>query len=112
MLLGLALAFAAVASLASVAGGWAVEANRYGRTAAFVVMTLFGLTLLLPTLAARMTSPIVSVGSRLANWAEQPTMSAPACSPPRWPCSPLPCWPLPKGDRGLRRHHRRDLEAV
>jgi hypothetical protein len=28
MFLGLAFAFAAVASLASVAGGWAVEANR------------------------------------------------------------------------------------
>ena len=34
MLLGLAFAFAAVASLASVAGGWAVDANRHGRTVA------------------------------------------------------------------------------
>ena len=34
MLFGLALSFAAVASLASVAGGWAVESNRHGRTAA------------------------------------------------------------------------------
>jgi cytochrome c biogenesis protein CcdA/thiol-disulfide isomerase/thioredoxin len=75
MLLGLALAFAAVASLASVTGGWAVEANRYGRTAALAVMTLFGLTLLLPTLAARMTLPIVSVGSRLTSWAGRPTMA-------------------------------------
>ena len=32
MLLGLAYAFAAVASLGSIAGGWAVEANRHGRT--------------------------------------------------------------------------------
>ena len=45
MLLGLALAFAAVASLASVAGGWAVEANRHGRTVALVLMTVFGLTM-------------------------------------------------------------------
>jgi cytochrome c biogenesis protein CcdA/thiol-disulfide isomerase/thioredoxin len=71
MLLGLAFAFAAVASLASVAGGWAVEANRHGRTAALVLMTVFGLTMLLPALAARMTVPIVSIGSRLANRAGQ-----------------------------------------
>src|SRR6266851_8418006 len=71
MLLGLAFAFAAVASLASVAGGWAAEANRYGRTAALVLMTLFGLTMLLPALAARVTAPIMSIGSRLSSWAEQ-----------------------------------------
>jgi cytochrome c biogenesis protein CcdA/thiol-disulfide isomerase/thioredoxin len=71
MLLGLAFAFAAVASLASVAGGWAVEANRHGRTAALALMTLFGLTMLLPDLAARMTMPIVSIGSRLSNWVGQ-----------------------------------------
>lgn len=66
MLLGLAFAFAAVASLASVAGGWAVEANRYGRTAALVLMTLFGLTMLLPTLAVRLAAPMVSIGARLS----------------------------------------------
>ena len=48
MLLGLAIAFAAVASLASVAGGWALEANRHGRTAALALITLFGLTMLCP----------------------------------------------------------------
>jgi thiol-disulfide isomerase/thioredoxin len=35
---GLAFAFAAVASLAAVAGGWAVEANRFGRAAALVLL--------------------------------------------------------------------------
>ena len=34
MLVGLAVTFAAVATLAAVAGGWAVEANQYGRGAA------------------------------------------------------------------------------
>lgn len=34
MLVGMALAFAVVATLASVAGGWVVSANQYGRIAA------------------------------------------------------------------------------
>ncbi len=66
LLLGLAIAFAAVASLAAVAGGWAVEANRYGRTVALAVMTLFGLAMLLPGLAALISRPAVSLGARLA----------------------------------------------
>ena len=32
MLLGMALTFAVVATLAAVGGGWAVQANEYGRT--------------------------------------------------------------------------------
>jgi cytochrome c biogenesis protein CcdA len=75
MLLGLAFAFAVVASLASFAGGWAVEANRDGRIVALALMTLFGLTMLLPALAARMTVPIVSIGSRLSTWAGQRMMA-------------------------------------
>jgi cytochrome c biogenesis protein CcdA/thiol-disulfide isomerase/thioredoxin len=71
MLLGLAMSFAAVASLASFAGGWAVEANRGGRIAALLLMTLFGLTMLFPVLATRMTMPIVSVGAGLSSWAER-----------------------------------------
>jgi cytochrome c biogenesis protein CcdA len=75
MLLGLAFAFAAVVSLAPLAGGRAVEANRHGRSAALALMTLFGLTMLLPTLAARMSAPIVSIGSRLSTWARQRMMA-------------------------------------
>jgi cytochrome c biogenesis protein CcdA/thiol-disulfide isomerase/thioredoxin len=69
LLLGLAFAFAAVASLASFAGGWAVDANRHGRNVALALITWFGLTMLLPTLAVRMTMPIVSIGSWLLSWA-------------------------------------------
>jgi cytochrome c biogenesis protein CcdA/thiol-disulfide isomerase/thioredoxin len=69
LLLGLALAFAAVASLASVAGGWAVDVNRHGRIAALAVMTLFGLAMLFPALATRMMAPVMSIGSRLSDWA-------------------------------------------
>ena len=69
ILLGLAVAFAATASLASLAGSWEVEANRYGRIVALALITPFGLTMLMPALAARMMAPIVSIGSRLSSWA-------------------------------------------
>jgi cytochrome c biogenesis protein CcdA/thiol-disulfide isomerase/thioredoxin len=70
MLLGLAFAFAAVASLAAMAGGWAVEANRFGRAAAMVLLAAFGLGLIFPALAARFASPLVATGSRLSAWAQ------------------------------------------
>jgi cytochrome c biogenesis protein CcdA/thiol-disulfide isomerase/thioredoxin len=68
MLLGLAVAFAAVASLAAVAGGWAVAANQYGRGVALTLMALFGLSLFLPSLAAALTAPLVALGNRLRGW--------------------------------------------
>ena len=71
MLVGMALTFAAVATLAAVAGGWAVEANQYGRVAAIVLLALFGLTLLFPELSDRLTRPLVGLGSRLSSSAER-----------------------------------------
>lgn len=76
LLLGLAIAFATVASLAAVAGGWAVEANRFGRAAALTLMAVFGLSLILPSLAHRMTAPLVAAGSRLAVWAQNGSSNA------------------------------------
>jgi cytochrome c biogenesis protein CcdA/thiol-disulfide isomerase/thioredoxin len=70
MLLGLAFAFAAVASLAAIAGGWAVEANRFGRAVALILLAAFGLGMIFPSLAARFASPLVATGSRLAAWAQ------------------------------------------
>jgi cytochrome c biogenesis protein CcdA/thiol-disulfide isomerase/thioredoxin len=69
MLVGMAATFAAVATLAAVAGGWAVEANQYGRDAALVLLGLFGLALLLPGLAARLGRPFVALGARLSEQA-------------------------------------------
>ncbi|HWA91486.1 MAG TPA: cytochrome c biogenesis protein DipZ [Rhizomicrobium sp.] len=66
LLLGMALTFAAVATLAAVGGGWAVHANQYGRIAALVLLAFFGLTLLLPALADRLTQPLVALGDRLS----------------------------------------------
>src|SRR5450755_2724829 len=70
MLVGMALAFAVVASLASVAGGWVVSANQYGRIAALTLLAIFGVTLLFPELADRLMRPLVAVGARLSESAD------------------------------------------
>ena len=64
MLAGMAATFALVATLAAVGGGWALEANQYGRLAAIVLPAVFGLTLLLPNLSERLTRPLVGFGKR------------------------------------------------
>ena len=66
LLLGMAVTFAGVATLAAVGGGWAVQANSYGRIAALVILALFGLLLLFPSIADRVTRPLVALGSRLS----------------------------------------------
>ncbi len=70
MLVGLCLAFAAVATLASVAGGWAVQANAAGRWIAMALLAVFGLTLLFPALSDRLTRPLVALGGRLSEQAD------------------------------------------
>src|ERR1700749_3416889 len=67
LLAGMAATFALVATLATLGGSWAVHANQAGRIAALVLLALFGLTLLLPSLADRLTRPLVALGSRLSN---------------------------------------------
>jgi cytochrome c biogenesis protein CcdA/thiol-disulfide isomerase/thioredoxin len=69
LLLSMAVTFAAVASLAVAGGSWLVRANQYGRIAALVLFAVIGLSLLLPSLADRLTRPIVQLGSRLTNTA-------------------------------------------
>jgi len=76
LLLGMAVTFAAVATLATVGGSWAVHANSAGRIAALAILALFGLTLLLPSLADRLTRPLVALGSRLSNNANDTRGSA------------------------------------
>jgi cytochrome c biogenesis protein CcdA/thiol-disulfide isomerase/thioredoxin len=71
LLIGMAATFAAVATLAAVGGGWAVEANRYGRLAALVLLGLFGIVLLFPALSDRLTAPLVSLGARLSASADR-----------------------------------------
>ncbi|CAM5774881.1 cytochrome C biogenesis protein DipZ [Labrys miyagiensis] len=66
LLLGMAVTFAAVATLAAVGGGWAVQANEYGRWVAMGLLAVFGLTLLFPHLSDWVTRPLVSAGARLS----------------------------------------------
>jgi cytochrome c biogenesis protein CcdA/thiol-disulfide isomerase/thioredoxin len=65
MLAGMAATFAIVATLAAVGGGWAVRANAIGRWAALVLLALFGVALVFPSISDRLTRPIVALGSRL-----------------------------------------------
>jgi cytochrome c biogenesis protein CcdA/thiol-disulfide isomerase/thioredoxin len=69
LLAGMAITFALVASLGAVAGGWAVEANHWGRQAALLLLALFGLALLFPRLGERAWQPLVAAGGRLAETA-------------------------------------------
>src|SRR5580700_6396020 len=66
LLAGMALTFTAFAAVATAGGGWIVRANQYGRIASLVVLAVFGLTLLWPGLADRLSRPFVRLGSRLA----------------------------------------------
>jgi cytochrome c biogenesis protein CcdA/thiol-disulfide isomerase/thioredoxin len=65
LLVGMALTFAAVATLAAVGGAWAVHINQYGRVAALVLLTAFALTLLSRRLADLLARPFIALGNRL-----------------------------------------------
>jgi cytochrome c biogenesis protein CcdA/thiol-disulfide isomerase/thioredoxin len=66
LLLGMALSFAAIASLAAVGGGWAVEANRVGRAIALILFSGFALLLIFPSWSDRLMQPLVRLGERLS----------------------------------------------
>jgi cytochrome c biogenesis protein CcdA/thiol-disulfide isomerase/thioredoxin len=66
LLTGMAATFAIVATLAAVGGGWAVRANAIGRWGALILLALFGLALVFPSLSDRLTRPLVAMGSRLS----------------------------------------------
>ncbi|HEX2760016.1 MAG TPA: cytochrome c biogenesis protein DipZ, partial [Rhizomicrobium sp.] len=67
LLAGMAVTFAIIATIATIGGGWAIHANQAGRYAALALLAAFGLTLLVPALAERLTRPLVALGSRLSN---------------------------------------------
>src|SRR5476649_559850 len=74
MLAGMAITFAAIATLAAVGGSWAVRVNQYGRIFALVLLIAFAATLLSPRLADWLARPFVALGNRLA----QPTIGTSA----------------------------------
>jgi cytochrome c biogenesis protein CcdA len=59
MLVGMAVSFAAVGSLAASSGYWVVQPNQTGRLLALVLLAVFGLDLLFPALADRLSQPLV-----------------------------------------------------
>jgi cytochrome c biogenesis protein CcdA/thiol-disulfide isomerase/thioredoxin len=63
---GMAATFAIVATLAAVGGGWAIRANAIGRWAALILLALFGIALVFPSVSDRLTRPLVAMGSRLS----------------------------------------------
>lgn len=71
LLVGMAVTFAGVATLAALGGGWAVRANEVGRWIALAVMAVLGLSLLLPALGDRLMRPFVAAGSWLTDRAER-----------------------------------------
>ena len=72
LLAGMALTFAAIATLASVGGAWAVRVNTYGRVLALVLLAIFGLALVSKRFADWIARPFVALGNRLMQSAGSP----------------------------------------
>jgi cytochrome c biogenesis protein CcdA/thiol-disulfide isomerase/thioredoxin len=65
LLVGMTLAFAGIATLATVGGSWAVRLNQYGRVVSLILLTVVAATLLSRTLADWLARPFVALGNRL-----------------------------------------------
>src|ERR1700704_6094080 len=63
LLAGMAITFAAIATLAAIGGGWAVSINSYGRILAMVLLGVFGIGLLSKRVAEWMSRPFVALGN-------------------------------------------------
>jgi cytochrome c biogenesis protein CcdA/thiol-disulfide isomerase/thioredoxin len=70
MLAGMALTFAAIATLAAFAGAWVVRANQYGRYLAMAVFAVMGLALLFPGFAEFLSRPFVRLGGKVSGSAD------------------------------------------
>ncbi|MGC1384603.1 MAG: cytochrome c biogenesis protein DipZ [Candidatus Acidiferrales bacterium] len=66
MLIGMALTFAGVATLATAAGSWIGRANEYGRYIAIVIFAVLGLSLLFPRISEFLARPFVRLGGKVA----------------------------------------------
>jgi cytochrome c biogenesis protein CcdA/thiol-disulfide isomerase/thioredoxin len=63
LLIGMALTFSAVGTLATVTGDWIVRANQLGRMLALVVFGVFGAALLFPGFSEWLARPFVRIGA-------------------------------------------------
>lgn len=65
-LVGMALTFSAVATVAAFGGHWVVRLNQGGRIAAMMmIFVILGLSLIFPSIAEVMSRPLVRAGSSL-----------------------------------------------
>jgi len=71
LLAGMAVTFAAIATLAAVGGAWAVRVNSFGRLLALVLLAAFGVALLSQRVADWLARPFVAFGNRLLQGAGQ-----------------------------------------
>ena len=71
VLIGMAATFTVLASLAAAGGAWLVEVNQYGRYVAMLLLLLMGMALIFPALSERLTRPLVALGGRLQQHADQ-----------------------------------------
>ncbi len=65
LLAGMAITFALVASIATLAGSWIVRANQIGRDLALLIFAVLGMTLLFPSIAEMFSRPLVRLGGRV-----------------------------------------------
>src|SRR6202161_3556789 len=65
LLVGMALTFSAVAIAAAFGGHWIVRLNQGGRYVAMVVFLVLGVSLLFPSIAEKLTRPLVRAGGKL-----------------------------------------------
>ena len=65
LLAGMALTFSLVATAAAFGGHWVVRLNQGGRYAAMAIFLVLGITLIFPSLAEKLTHPLVQAGSKL-----------------------------------------------
>jgi cytochrome c biogenesis protein CcdA/thiol-disulfide isomerase/thioredoxin len=72
MLVGMALTFAGVATVAALAGSWVVRANQYGRYVAIAVFAVMGLALLFPGFAEILSRPFVRLGGKVTQAGDAP----------------------------------------
>src|ERR1700719_3546076 len=65
LLVGMALTFSVVATAAAFGGHWIVRLNEGGRYLAMLVFLMLGVSLLFPSIAEKLTRPLVRAGGRL-----------------------------------------------
>jgi cytochrome c biogenesis protein CcdA/thiol-disulfide isomerase/thioredoxin len=71
LLAGMALTFAAISTFAVIGGGWAVQANEWGRWVAMALLSAFALTLIFPEWSEKAARPLTRLGETLQPKSDQ-----------------------------------------